>query len=233
MSLAVRACVFDAYGTLLDLASALAPCQEALGARALAVGELWRRRQLEYSWLRSLMGRHRDFESLTADALDYALEANGVADRQVRDRLLAAYRELRPYPEVAGVLHRLRAAGLRCLVLSNGTPEMLAAGLESAGLDSLLDGVLSVEQAGVFKPSPEVYRLAVGQLGLPAQEIAFLSSNGWDAHGAASFGFRTVWINRAGAPRERLPGELAATLSDLSGLPRLLDLDQTQEHQPR
>ncbi|MDF1586272.1 haloacid dehalogenase type II [Marinimicrococcus flavescens] len=224
MRLTAGACVFDAYGTLLDLASAIAPCQDVLGEKAQAVGELWRRRQLEYSWLRSLMGRHRDFEGLTADALDYALEAHGVADPAIRDRLLGAYRGLRPYPEVATVLRTLREGGLRCLVLSNGTPDMLAAGFESAGLEELLDGVLSVEQAGLFKPSPEVYRLAVGQLGLPPGEIVFVSSNGWDAHGAACFGFQTVWVNRGGAPPERLPGQLAFTLEDLSGLPALLGL---------
>lgn len=222
MSLAVRACVFDAYGTLLDLASAVAPFRAQLGPRAEAVADLWRRRQLEYSWLRTLTGHHRDFEALTADALDFALEASSIDDSGLRDGLLAAFRTLRPYPEVGEVLRRLRRNGLPCVVLSNGTPAMLAAGFESAGLTGLLDDILSVEAAGAFKPAPAVYRLATARLGLPAGEIAFLSSNGWDAHGAACFGLHSVWVNRAGAPAERLPGELAGTLHDLSGLPALL-----------
>ncbi|HET6469875.1 MAG TPA: haloacid dehalogenase type II [Geminicoccaceae bacterium] len=219
---AVRACVFDAYGTLLDLASALAAEQEGLGAKAPQLAELWRRKQLEYTWLRSLMRRHLDFWQVTSDALAYSLDALAIEERGLAERLLAAYRKLRPYPEVVGMLERLRATGRRCLILSNGEPGMLQDAVGHAGLGGLLDEVLSVEAVGVYKPAPEVYLLATQRLGLAAREILFVSSNGWDAHGAASFGLRVAWVNRARAPRERLPGAPEVELSDLTGLPDLL-----------
>ncbi len=218
----IRACVFDAYGTLLDFSSAVAGEKAVLGDRADALDALWRRKQLEYTWLRALMRRHTDFRTVTAEALDHAMEALGIGDEGLRDRLLAAYDRLAPYPEVPATLERLAAGGLRLAILSNGTPEMLASGVASAGIGGRLEAVLSVEEVGVFKPDPEVYMLATRSLGLAAREIAFLSSNAWDAHGAASFGFRAVWVNRSGAPRERLPGELAAEIPSLAELPALL-----------
>lgn len=218
----VRLCVFDAYGTLLDVHSAVATEQQALGERAGAFSELWRRRQLEYTWLRSLMRTHRDFAGVTADALDYALAVHGIDDAALRERLLAAYRRLDAYPEVQETLRRLRGMGVKTAILSNGSPEMLDAAVASAGIADLLDAVISVEEAGIFKPAPEVYALATRRFGVPAAAVAFLSSNGWDAAGAAVFGFRVLWVNRTGAPRERLPGELAGELPDLASLPDLL-----------
>ena len=220
----VRACVFDAYGTLFDLGSAVARERGRLGAeRADALSRIWRTKQLEYTWLRSLMGRHADFRRVTGDSLDHALDALGLAAEDgLRDALMRAYLRLDAYPEVPAVLRRLRAAGLPCAILSNGSPEMMAAGVGSAGLGDLLDAVLSVESVGVFKPHPSVYRLAVDRLGVRPGEIAFQSSNAWDVHGAAAFGFRCVWVNRAGAAPERLPGAAAAELRDLGGLPDLL-----------
>lgn len=226
MRLDVAACVLDAYGTLLDVSSAVAAEAAALGTgRAEALSALWRRKQLEYSWLRSLMRRHADFATVTAEALDHGLEALGLAEDAgggLRARLLAAYRRLAPYPEVAAALAALRRQGVRTAVLSNGDPATLADGLAAAGIAGLLDHVLSVEEAGVFKPAPEVYGLATRRLGLAARETAFVSSNGWDAHGAASFGFRVVWVNRTGAPDERLPGAPIAVIPNLEPLPRLL-----------
>jgi len=218
----IRACVFDAYGTLLDFASAVAGERAVLGERADPLNALWRRKQLEYTWLRALMRRHADFRRVTADALDHALAALGIADPALRERLLAAYDRLDPYPEVPATLERLAARGLRLAILSNGTQEMLASGVESAGLGAWLEAVLSVEEVGVFKPAPEVYLLASRRLGLAAREIAFLSANAWDAHGAASFGFHAIRVDRDGTPAERLPGALAAEIPSLAELPALL-----------
>ena len=213
--------VFDAYGTLFDLASAVRDAEGELGEVGTRLGDLWRRKQLEYCWLRSLMGVHADFSQVTADGLDYALEALGLADPALRQRLLAAYRALRTYAEVPGVLDALRARGLRTAILSNGEPGMLNDAVSAAGLAGRLDHVLSVEEVGVFKPDPRVYRFAAERLAAEPDRIGFVSSNGWDAHGAASFGFRTFWVNRVGLPRERLPGAVWATVPDLSSLPGL------------
>ena len=220
----VRACVFDAYGTLFDLGSAVARERGRLGdARADELSRIWRTKQLEYTWLRSLMGHHADFWRVTGDGLDHALDALGLAaDDGLRDALMQAYLRLDAYPEVPAVLRRLRAARLPCAILANGSPTMLDAGVGSAGLGDLLDAVLSVESVGVFKPHPSVYRLAVDRLGVRPDEIAFQSSNAWDVHGAAAFGFRCVWVNRGGARPERLPGAALAELHDLGGLPDLL-----------
>ncbi len=219
----IRACVFDAYGTLFDVHSAVGRLRAQVGDQADALSQLWRTKQLEYSWLRALMGRHVDFWQVTGEALDYALARTGV-DPAVRAPLLQAYLTLDAYPEVPDVLRRLRAGGLKTAILSNGEPKMLEAGARSAGIDGLLDAILSVEAVGVFKPEPRVYQLAVERLGVPADAIAFQSSNAWDVHGAACFGLRPVWINRFGAPPERLPGAPEHELKDLSGLPALLGL---------
>jgi 2-haloacid dehalogenase len=217
----LAAVVFDAYGTLFDLASAVRGEEAALGDTGRRLGELWRRKQLEYTWLRSLMGRHADFWQVTGDSLDYALEACGLSDAGLRRRLLAAYRTLDAYPEVPACLDALRTLGLRTAILSNGEPAMLREAVAAAGLSERLDHVLSVEAVGVFKPDPRVYRSAAVALGVEAGRIGFVSSNGWDAHGAAVFGFTTWWVNRAGLPSERLPGRLAGELRDLSGLAQL------------
>ncbi len=217
----IRACVFDAYGTLFDVHSAVGRLRPQIGAQADELSQLWRTKQLEYSWLRALMGRHADFWQVTGDALDYALARTGVG-ASVREPLMRAYLTLEAYPEVADVLRRLRAAGLKLAILSNGEPAMLAAAVDNAGIGALLDAVLSVEEVGVYKPDPRVYRLAVDRLSLRPDQVAFQSSNAWDVHGAASFGLRPVWINRFGAPAERLPGAAEHALRDLSGLPGLL-----------
>jgi 2-haloacid dehalogenase len=219
----IDACVFDAYGTLFDVHSAVARLRDRVGGQADALSQLWRSKQLEYTWLRALMGRHVDFWQVTGDALDYALARTGV-DPAVREPLMEAYLSLDAYPEVPAVLRRLRAGGLKTAILSNGEPEMLAAGARSARIDDLLDAVLSVEDVGIFKPHPKVYQLAVDRLGVAAERIAFQSSNAWDVNGAATFGFRAVWINRLGMPPERLPGAAEHELRDLTGLPALLGL---------
>ncbi len=221
-AMAVRACVFDAYGTLFDFASAAAACADVLGDKAAAVTALWRDKQLQYTWLRGLQGRHADFWQVTGDALDFTLETLAIADANVRDRLMSLYRTLACFPEVPQVLRRLKEEGFVIAILSNGSPSMLADAVAGARLGDLLDHVLSVEEVGVFKPHPSVYRLAVDRLGLPASAIAFQSSNAWDAHAASAFGMRVVWCNRYGQRRERLPGAPDREIRSLAELPPLL-----------
>jgi len=219
----IRACVFDAYGTLFDVHSAVARLRARVGEQADVLAQLWRAKQLEYTWLRALMGAHAGFWQVTGDALDHALARTGV-DPAVREPLMQAYLALDAYPEVPESLRRLRAGKLKVALLSNGEPGMLAAGARSAGIDGMLDAILSVEEIGVFKPHPKVYQLAVDRLAVRPNQIAFQSSNAWDVSGAATFGLRAVWINRQGMPPERLPGVAEHELSDLSGLPALLGL---------
>jgi len=220
----IRAAVFDAYGTIFDYNSAAARCREALGDKAEALSRLWRDKQLQYSWLRALMGRHAEFWQVTSDALDYALDTLGILDAALKERLMGCYLTLDCFPEVPAMLERLRAAGMKTAILSNGSPRMLAAAVEGSRLGALLDAVLSVEEAGIYKPHPRVYQLATDRLGLPADWIAFQSSNAWDAHGASAFGFKVVWCNRYRQRRERLPGRPDAEIRSLAELPAILGL---------
>jgi 2-haloacid dehalogenase len=210
--------VFDAYGTLLDVRSVAAACERRFPGRGAELARLWRQRQLEYSWLRTLMGRHADFWQLTAESLSFACAALRLpADGAARAELLAAYLHLAPFPEVPAALARL--SGYRRLVLSNGSPTMLESGLSSAGLRPQLEAVLSAERVGLFKPAPAVYALALVHLGCAPGEALFVSANGWDIAGAASFGLHTCWLNREGAPVEELgvlPEMVAADLGELA-----------------
>src|SRR5262249_19455102 len=194
----IKACVFDAYGTLFDFAAAARRCRDVLGSDVDRLSALWRDKQLQYTWLRAAQRRHADFWQVTGDALDFALETLGIDQGGVRDRLMTLYLTLDPFPEVADVLTRLKSAGMRTAILSNGTPAMRRAAVESAGLEALLDAVLSVEEVGVYKPDPKVYQLAVDRLAVPAAAISFQSSNGWDAYAASAFGMKVVWCNRYG-----------------------------------
>jgi 2-haloacid dehalogenase len=218
----IRACVFDAYGTLFDFGSAAARCGVPLDGKADALTRLWREKQLQYTWLRSLQGLHADFWQVTGDALDYALETLGIGAAGARDRLMALYRTLDTFPEVASVLARLKERGLTTAILSNGSPHMLDAAIAHAGIGPLLDHVLSVEEVGIFKTAPQVYQLAVDRLRVPANAIAFQSSNAWDVHAASAFGMRTVWCNRAGQCRERLPGAPDHEIRSLTELSALI-----------
>jgi 2-haloacid dehalogenase len=218
----IRACVFDAYGTLFDYASAAASCRDALGDKLGAFTALWREKQLQYTWLRSLQGSHADFWRVTGDALDYALEALDIDDGALRERLMQQFLTLRPYPEVTQTLERIKAANLKTAILSNGSPAMLRPLVEAAGLGHLLDAVLSVEEVGVYKTHPAVYQLAVDRLGVPARAISFQSSNAWDAYAASAFGMRVVWCNRYGQARERLPGSPDREIRTLAELPALV-----------
>jgi 2-haloacid dehalogenase len=218
----IRACVFDAYGTLFDYASAAAGCRDALGDHLGPLTTLWRDKQLQYTWLRALQARHADFWQVTGEALDFALETLGLDDPPLRARLMDLYLSLDAFPEASAMLHRLKAAGLKTAILSNGSPEMLDAVVKKAGIAELLDAVLSVELVGVYKPHPKVYQLAVDRLAIPAGAIAFQSSNAWDAHAASAFGMRVVWCNRYGQRPERLPGKPDREIASLAELPALV-----------
>lgn len=220
----IGACVFDAYGTLFDVHSAVARGGAALGDKAQAVSDTWRQKQLEYTWLRSLMGAHADFWQVTGDGLEYALAAHGIDDASLKRHLMDLYLTLDAYPDVAGCLGALRAGGKATAILSNGAPQMLEAAVGSAGLTDLLDAVLSVEAVGIYKPDRRVYQLAVDRLGVAGERICFVSTNPWDASGAGHFGFRVAWMNRFGKQPDRLPGELHAEIAGLAELPGLLGL---------
>lgn len=221
---AIRACVFDAYGTLLDVHAAMARHAHRLGPDWPRFSADWRQKQLEYSWVRSLAGGrfHCDFWRLTQDSLTWTAARHGISDPGLLADVLAAYRALDAFPEVPAVLRALRGQGLATAILSNGSPDMLGAAVGAAGIDDLLDHVLSIETVGIFKPDPAVYRLATDRLGLPAGEIAFVSSNAWDAFGALAAGFRVFWVNRTGQPEEYgLLGQ-AAEIASLAELPAVL-----------
>ena len=215
----IKACVFDAYGTLFDVHSAVARHRGRLGDRADPLSLTWRTKQLEYTWLRSLMGSYVDFWDVTRDALDFAMEAVEVRDADLRTELMDAYLALDCYDEVKSTLAALQQRGLRNAILSNGSPRMLAAAVESSGIGAYLERTFSVDEIGVYKPDPRVYRLACERLDLDPAEISFQSSNAWDAAGAAHFGMRVAWVNRFGQTRERLPGGPSAELKTLAELP--------------
>ena len=220
--IAVRACVFDAYGTLFDFASAANGCPGLPSRKAATLTALWRDKQLQYTWLRGLQGRHADFWQVTGDALDFTLETLGLEDAALRQQLMSLYRTLECFPEVPETLRQLKAAGFVTAILSNGTPSMLHDAVAGSNLGDLIDDVLSVEEAGVFKPHPSVYQLAVDRLRTPPEAIAFQSSNAWDAYAASAFGMRTIWCNRYGQRGERLPGAPDREIRSLAELPAVL-----------
>ena len=220
----IGACVFDAYGTLFDVNAAAQHCAAELGDKWQPLAELWRGRQLQYTWLRSLMGNYADFWQVTGEALDFSMEALGLEDSALRDRLMELYLQLDAYPEVGDVLRRLRDGGMKTAILSNGSPKMLQAAVDNAGIGGALDAVISADQIKVYKTVPAVYQLAVDQLSVAAPDICFQSSNAWDAHAASNFGFRVVWVNRFAQARERLPGNPDVMLDSLKSLPEIVGL---------
>lgn len=218
----IEACVFDAYGTLFDVNSAARSAQTSLGEKWQPLAELWRAKQLQYTWLRGLAGRHADFWQVTGDALDFALATLQIEDPSLRARLMDLYLVLGAYPEVADTLKRLKAAGMKLAILSNGSPAMLAAAGANAGIADLLDTVLSVEQVKIYKPHPSVFQLACTRFNVPADRICFLSSNGWDAYSAKAFGFRVLWCNRFGQAPERIPETPDAQVTTLAEVPDIV-----------
>jgi len=213
--------VFDAYGTLFDVHSAVARHRDLLGPKAELMSELWRAKQLKYAWIRTLSGAHRGFWKLTQESLDHAAAVCGGISEATRAALLSAYETLDAYPDVKPTLQALKARGARCVVLSNGTPPMLAKAVRSADVADLLDESISVEAAGVYKTHPRAYELVEKRYGVKPKDVLFMSSNRWDIAGATKFGFRAVWINRIGAPEEYADLAPAAVLP---GLAPLLDM---------
>lgn len=186
------------------------------------LSDAWRAKQLQYTWLRGLAGHHADFWQVTHEALDYAMSSLGITDAHLHERLMRSYLRIQAFPDVGPTLERLRSAGMQLAILSNGTPHMLDAAVNNAGFAHHFDAILSVEEVGVFKPHPSVYRLAPKRLGLRAEEICFVSSNGWDAWSAKAFGFRVLWCNRLGQIGERIPTQPDGELRDLYPLPSRL-----------
>jgi 2-haloacid dehalogenase len=219
----VRACVFDAYGTLFDVHAPARKLAAELGPKADAISALWRQKQLEYTWLRSLMGTHADFWHVTGDALNYALAAHDLNEPGLKDELMALYLKLEPFPDAKEALAAVKGRSLRAAILSNGSPSMLDAIVRGAGLDKLLDFVLSVEDVGIYKPSRRVYRHAMQKLQLhDAPAICFVSANSWDAQGAAHFGFQSVRLDRSSGLDDRIPGKPAARIASLKELAALI-----------
>tara|TARA_R110002074_G_scaffold117644_1_gene249796 strand:+ start:3979 stop:4665 length:687 start_codon:yes stop_codon:yes gene_type:complete len=223
----ITTCVFDAYGTLFDVAAAARQAASEPNFAAIKddwpqVAEHWRLKQLQYSWLRAVTRAHTDFWTVTQNGLDWALEKTGHdGDAALRERLLALYWELQAYREVPEMLGTLKAAGLNTAILSNGSPQMLDGAVRSAGIEDVLDVSLSVESVGIFKPDASVYDLVGAHFGCAKDEVLFVSSNGWDAAAATGYGFQTAWVNRGAEPMDRLPWKPAKVLRDLTGIPAL------------
>ncbi|MEP1522665.1 haloacid dehalogenase type II [Ascidiaceihabitans sp.] len=228
--MAITTCVFDAYGTLFDVAAAarqaaIEPDFSQIKDSWPQLADHWRQKQLQYTWLRAISNAHTDFWEVTQDGLDWALEKMGVADdHALRTRLLNLYWELQAYPEVPAMLTALKAGGMNTAILSNGSPKMLEGAVQSAGIGNVLDICLSVESVGIFKPDTRVYDLVGAHFGCAKDEVLFVSSNGWDAAGAAGYGFTTAWVNRAGEPMDRLPWTPQHVLPDLITIPKLSGL---------
>ncbi len=219
----IQACVFDAYGTLFNVATPVEKLANTIGEKAPEIAKLWRQKQLEYTWLRSLMGTHADFWTVTRDALDYVLEFHNITEPDLADELMTLYLKLDAYDDVAATLQALRAKGKRCAILSNGSPLMLDSAVRHVGLDKLFEHVLSVEEVGIYKPSRRVYRLAMQKLHIQdTPSICFISANSWDAQAAAQFGFQVVKIARSPSVNDHIPGKPAATIDSLSKLPDLV-----------
>lgn len=223
----ITTCVFDAYGTLFDVAAAARqaasePEFAAIKDDWMVVSEHWRLKQLQYSWLRAVARAHTDFWEVTQDGLDWALEKTGHdQDLALRTRLLSLYWELQAYPEVPAMLATLKEGGMNTAILSNGSPDMLEGAVVSAGIREMLDVSLSVQAVGVFKPHASVYDLVGHHFGCAREEVLFVSSNGWDAAAATGYGFTTAWVNRSGEPMDRLPWTPKHKLKNLTSIPGL------------
>ena len=219
----VQAVVFDAYGTLFDVTSPVAKQAASFGDKADAVAALWRAKQLEYTWVRSLTGVHADFWHVTREALDFTLERFAIAEAGLADALMADYLRLEAFPETVAAIAALKAKGRRLAILSNGSPSMLDGLLRSAALEKSFEQVISVEDVGIYKPSRRVYRLAMQKFAIhDAPSICFVSANGWDAHSAAQFGFQAVRVKRKAVPDEKLPGKVSAVIESLAQLTEML-----------
>lgn len=219
----IEACVFDAYGTLFDVNAAARELAQDIGAAWPAFSATWREKQLQYTWLRACMGKHKPFWKVTQDALDFALESHKLTDPALRQKLLDLYWGLSAYPEVPDMLAKLKGVGIKTAILSNGSPDMLEGAVKAAGIGDVLDAVISVEDVGVFKPDFRVYKMVNDQMGVASSAVSFQSSNAWDAVAAKAYGFQVAWVNRSGQPPERMEWQPDIVLDDLSTLPNRIE----------
>ena len=222
--MSIKVCIFDAYGTLFDVNSAARRCAEEPGRELFStswpsISAQWREKQLSYSWLLTVLKNYTDFWEITENALDYALESVGLSsDIELKQRLLKLYAELDAYNEVHSVLSELKEKNITCAILSNGSKFMLNSAVQSSGVKAFIDKVMSVDDVRTFKPDPLVYKMVVDNLPCQKKEVLFISSNGWDISGAASYGFETMWINRLGVPVDRLPFKPDFVATDLTSV---------------
>ena len=215
---AINHFVFDAYGTLFDVHSAANRYAAEIGPQWERMSQIWRTKHLEYTWIHAATDRHAAFWTLARRSLDFAAASTGGLSDELKSKLMSAYRTLGAYPEVKATLEALKSRGDKLAILTNGDPDMIAEAIRAAGLEGLFDAVLTVHEAGVFKPDARVYKLAVDRFGVAPAAISFQSSNRWDIAGGQVFGFRTVWINRTGAPDEYPDMPPAHTITDLTAL---------------
>ena len=218
----IKVCIFDAYGTLFDVNAACRELSKEVGEKWKELATLWRLRQVEYTWLRNSMNEYIDFWKITENALDYAMEFLNIDNKILKNNLLELYLKLEAYPEVEMVLTQLKEKGLKTGILSNGNEEMLERAVKNAKIGNLLDEIISVERCKVYKPSSKVYDLVKDAFQVNNDEVAFFSSNAWDMHAAANYGFKTIWINRFNGRLERLPGRPEAIIKNLDGIVQIL-----------
>ena len=203
----IKACIFDAYGTLFDVNAACRELSKEVGDNWEKLASLWRLRQVEYTWLRNSMDEYIDFWQITSDALDYAMETLGIENNELREELLNLYLKLEAYPEVNDLLKKLKQRGLKTGILSNGSMKMLNSAVDNANIREYLDEILSVEDCKIYKPSSKVYDLVKIKMQISKENVLFFSSNAWDMHAASNYGFKTIWVNRFNTKLERLPGK--------------------------
>ncbi len=217
----IKACVFDAYGTLFDVNSAAANCKEKLGARWESFANAWRTTQLEYTWLRSLMKRHKNFWDITEDSLDHAMETFKIK-KEMRNELLDLYKKLSPYPEVKQCLDHLKTKKINIAILSNGTPDLLKELVESNNIQNYFDDIFSIESVGIYKPDPRVYEMPIKKYNCKPNNICFMSSNTWDVSGAGNYGFNAVWVNRLNKVFDKLDYKPHSTIKNLKELFKII-----------
>ena len=217
-----KVCIFDAYGTLFDVNAACRELSLDVGDKWQDLANLWRLRQVEYTWLRNSMNEYVDFWEITSNALDYAMEVLNIKNIKLRDQLLELYLKLEAYPEVKKVLGKLKDKKFRTGILSNGSRKMLDSAVKNAKIENLLDVVISVEECKIYKPSSKVYDLVKIKTNIHKDKVTFFSSNAWDMHAAANYGFKTIWVNRFQGKLERLPGKPNAIVKSLDNIDQLI-----------
>jgi len=218
----IKACVFDAYGTLFDVNAACRELSKEVGDNWEKLASLWRLRQVEYTWLRNSMDEYIDFWQITSDALDYAMETLGIKNNELREELLNLYLKLEAYPEVNDLLKKLKQRGLMTGILSNGSMKMLNSAVDNANIREYLDEILSVEECKIYKPSSKVYDLVKIKMQIGKENVLFFSSNAWDMHAASNYGFKTIWVNRFNAKLERLPGKPIDIVNSLDKIDEII-----------